>query len=68
MFLCLQLLNEVILVLCSMSINTDPFPTLFFSICSELEIHIPLLLHLWIPQAAMEHCSSDLLFFLVCDL
>lgn len=61
--LCLQLLNEVILVFCIKTINTDPF-----SICSELEIHIPLFLHLWIPQAAMEHCTSDLLFFLVCDL
>lgn len=68
MFLCLQLLNEVILVFCTMTINTDPFSNTAFSICTELEIHIPLLLHLWIPQTAMEHCTSDLLFFLVCDL
>lgn len=68
MFLCFQLLNGVILVSCSMSINTDPFSNIVCSICSEVEIHIPLFLHLSIPQAAMEHCTSDLLFFLVCDL
>lgn len=67
MFLCLLLLNEVILVFCSMSVNTDPFSNTVFSVCSELEIHIPLFLHLWFPQAAMEHCTSDLLF-LVSDL
>lgn len=41
MFLWLQLLNEVILVFCIMTINTDPFSNNVFSICSELEIHIP---------------------------
>ena len=56
--------SDMILVLWGMSINTDPFSSTVFLICSELEIHTPLFLQLQIPQVVMEHRTRDLLFLL----
>lgn len=51
--------SATILVLQGTSINTDLFSSTLFLICSELEIHTPLFLHLQIPRFVMERRTKD---------